>query len=145
MEKYKVGRYIVFAALGFLIFAGGLVLIKLLKDAEGMLKSLPYICVGLGSGIMGGNIGTAMKNKALLKNPEAAKLVEISEKDERNQAIINKAKARVYDIMIFVYSAMILAFALMQIELYATLILVAIYLFFVISYVYFFNKYNKEM
>jgi hypothetical protein len=145
MEKYKVGRYIVFAVLGFLIFAGGLVLKKLWTDAEGIMKSLPYICVGLGSGVMGGNIGTAMKNRALLKNPEAAKLAEISEKDERNQVINNKAKARVYDMMIFVYSAMLLAFALMQIELYVTLILVAIYLFFILSYVYYLRKYNKEM
>jgi nitrate/nitrite transporter NarK len=101
--------------------------------------------VGLGSGIFGGNIGTAFKNKAMLKNPQAARQVEIEQKDERNQAISNKSKARVYDLMIFVYAAVILAFALMQINIYVTLILVAIYLFFIFANVYYFSKYNKEM
>jgi uncharacterized membrane protein YbaN (DUF454 family) len=81
----------------------------------------------------------------MLKNPQAARQVEIEQKDERNQAISNKSKARVYDLMIFVYAAVILAFALMQINIYVTLILVAIYLFFIFANVYYFSKYNKEM
>ena len=117
MKQYKVGRYFFLAAIGFIIFVVGLALIKLSQDADGMLKTLPYICVGLGSGIFGGNIGTAFKNKAMLKNPQAARQVEIEQKDERNQAISNKSKARVYDLMIFVYAAVILAFALMQVNI----------------------------
>jgi ABC-type multidrug transport system fused ATPase/permease subunit len=145
MKQYKVGRYFFLAAIGFIIFVVGLALIKLSQDADGILKTLPYICVGLGSGIFGGNIGTAFKNKAMLKNPQAARQVEIEQKDERNQAISNKSKARVYDLMIFVYAAVILAFALMQVNIYVTLILVAIYLFFIFANVYYFSKYNKEM
>ena len=70
-------------------------------DADGPLKTLPYICVGLGSGIFGGNIGTALKTKLCLKIT-SRKAVEIEQKDERNQAISNKSKARVYDLMIIV-------------------------------------------
>lgn len=145
MKQYKVCRYVFLAIIGFIIFCVGLALIKLSQDAEGILKTLPYICVGIGAGILGGNLGTAFKNKAMLKNPQAARQMEIEQKDERNQAISNKAKARVYDLMIFVYAAIILAFALMQVDIYVTLTLVAIYLVFIFTNVYYFNKYNKQM
>jgi ABC-type multidrug transport system fused ATPase/permease subunit len=145
MKQYKVGRYVFLAVIGFIIFCVGLALIKLSQDADGILKTLPYICVGIGSGILGGNLGTAFKNKAMLKNPQAARQMEIEQKDERNQAISNKAKARVYDLMIFVYAAIILAFALMQVDIYVTLTLVAIYLFLIFANVYYFTKYNKQM
>lgn len=145
MKQYKVGRYVFLAAIGFIIFVVGLVLIKLVQDADGILKTLPYLCVGLGSGIFGGNMGTALKNKAIFNNPQAARQMEIEEKDERNRAISNKSKARVYDLMIFVYAAILLAFALMQVDIRVTLTLVVIYLFFIFANVYYLNKYNKEM
>ena len=145
MKLYKVGRYLILAAAGLLIFTAGLVLMISSRDAVGILKTLPYICVGLGSGIFGGNIGTALKNRAMLKDPQAAKYVEIEQKDERNQAVNHRSKARVYDLMIYVYAAVILSFALMQVNMYVTLVLVVIYLFFVFANVYYLNKYNKEM
>ena len=145
MKQYKVGRYVFLSAIGFVIFIAGLVLIKLLPGADGILKTLPYLCVGVGAGIFGGNLGTAIKNKVMLKNPESAKQIEIEQKDERNQAISNKAKARAYDLMIYVYAAILLAFALMQIDMYVILTLVAVYLFFVFINVYYLTKYHKEM
>jgi len=66
-------------------------------------------------------------------------------KDERNQAISNKAKARVYDLMIYVYAVILVAFALMQVDMYVILSLVTVYLFFIFTNVYYFTKYNKEM
>ncbi|MDX9803176.1 MAG: DUF6442 family protein [Dehalococcoidales bacterium] len=145
MKQYKVARHFILAAIGFFIFAAGLALIKLFPDTDGILKTLPFICIGLGSGIFGGNIGTAINNKAMLKNPQLAKQKEIEQKDERNQAISNKSKARVYDLMIFVFAAIIVAFALMQADIFVILALVAIYLFFIFSNVYYFYKYNQEM
>lgn len=145
MKQYKVGRYVFLASVGIIIFAVGLVLIKLLPEADGILKTLPYICLGVGSGIFGGNLGTALRNKAMLKNPQAAKQMEIEQKDERNQVISNKAKARAYDLMIFVYAAILLAFALMQVDIYIILTLVAVYLFFIFANVYYLTKYSKEM
>lgn len=133
------------SVIGFMIFGVGLVLIKLVPDADGVLKILPYLCIGVGAGIFGGNLGTAIQNKTVLNNPQAAKQVEIEQKDERNQAISNKAKARAYDLMIYVYAAILLAFALMQVDMYVILILVTVYLFFVFTNVYYLTKYHKEM
>lgn len=107
MKPYKVGRSIFLSAIGFVIMGAGLALIKLLPKTDGILKTLPYLCVGIGAGIFGGNLGTAIKNKAVLQNPQVAKQIEIEQKDERNQAIRNKAKARAYDLMIYVYAAIL--------------------------------------
>lgn len=145
MKQYKIMRYIIFAIIGFIILGTGLVLIKLLPDADGILKTLPYICVGLGSGLLGGNLGTAIKNRSALKNPQIAKKVEIEEKDERNRSISDRAKAKAYDLMIYAYSSILLAFALMGVELYVALTLVAVYLFIVSTNAYYLIKYHKEM
>ncbi|NLV48079.1 MAG: hypothetical protein GXY22_05435 [Clostridiaceae bacterium] len=145
MKQYKVFRYMIFAALGLLVFITGLLIIKGFENADGIWQILPYICIGLGSGIFGGNIGTALKNNAMRRNPQAARQIEIEQKDERNQAIRNRSKARVYDLMVFVYAAVILAFSLIQVDLFVILTLVAIYLFFMIADVYYLNKYSKEM
>lgn len=145
MKQYRVGRYIVLSIIGFVIFGAGLVLLKLLPDTDGILKTLPYICVGVGAGVFGGNIGTVIQIKIALKNPQVAKQAEIEEKDERNRAISNKAKAKTYDLMIFVYTAMLFTFALMAIDMYVILTLVGVYLFFISSYVYYLTKYHKIM
>jgi len=145
MKQNKIGRYVFLSVIGFVIFGAGLVLIKLLPETDGILKTLPDICVGLGAGIFGGNLGTAIKNKTVLKNPQAAKQIEVEQKDERNQAIGNMAKARAYDLLIYVYAAMLLAFNFMQVDMYVILTLVAVYLFFVFANVYFLTKYHKEM
>lgn len=145
MKQYKTVRYIILAVIGFAIFAAGLVLIILLPDANGILKTLPYICVGLGSGVFGGNLGMAIKNRTSLKNPEIAKQAEIEERDERNRTISYRAKAKAYDLMIYSYSATLLAFALMGVELYILLTLVAVYLFIIFTNAYWLNKYHKEM
>jgi hypothetical protein len=145
MKQYDVGRYVFLSIIGFVIFGSGLALIKMLPEAGGILKTLPYLCVGIGAGIFGGNLGTAIRNKKMLNNPQAAKQMEIEQKDERNQAISNRAKARAYDLMIYVYAVILVAFTLMQVDMYVILTLVTVYLFFVFTNVYYFTKYNKEM
>lgn len=120
-------------------------LAKSLPDAQGIMRTLPYICVGIGAGIFGGNLGTAIKNQLLKKDPNAARQMEIDIKDECNIAISNRAKAKAYDLMLMAYSALILAFALMQVDMYVVLTLIAVYLFVIFSMVFYISKYHKEM
>lgn len=144
MKQYKIGRYVVLSIIGFVIMVAGLMLAKLLPETEGILKALPFLCVGVGAGIFGSNLGAAMRNNAARKDPQAAKQMEIEQKDERNQAIRRAAKARAYDMMLYVFSAILLAFSLMQVDIYVILTLVAAYLFIVFTNVYYLGKYNKE-
>ncbi|URN93007.1 MAG: hypothetical protein NAG76_14280 [Candidatus Pristimantibacillus lignocellulolyticus] len=81
-----------------------------------------------------------------MKNhPDAAKQLEIDKKDERNLVIANRAKAKAYDMMVFVLGALILVFALMGIDLIAVLILVFVYAFILGYNIYYRVKYYKEM
>lgn len=78
-------------------------------------------------------------------DPAAAKQLEIDNKDERNLAIANRAKAKAYDIMVFVLGALITAFALMGVDIIMVLLLVFAYLFIVGFNSYYRLKYQKEM
>lgn len=54
--------------------------------------------------------------------------MEIEENDERNINIGNRAKAKAYDMMIFVFGALMLSLALMNVDLMVVLMLVCCYL-----------------
>jgi hypothetical protein len=145
MKERKAGRYVFLCVIGLILFGGGLAATKLLPEGEGILKELPYLCVGVGAGLFGGNLGAAIAVRAMQKNPKLAKQQEIEERDERNQMIRVKAKAKAYDLMIYAYAAVLLAFSLARVEMYIILTLVAMYLMVVFTNVYYLTKYHKEM
>jgi len=145
MKNNKNGKYSVFSAIGLIIFAAGLVLIKSIQDAQGVMHTLPYICIGIGAGVFGQNLGELLKNLAVKNDPQAARQIEIEKMDERNIAIGNRAKAKAYDLMLMMFGALLLAFAFMQVDFYLILAFVAAYLFVVFTNIYYFWKYQKEM
>lgn len=127
-------------ALGLLLLAGGLLL---LKPCPG-LAILPYLCIGLGCGAFGHGLGGILSRRALRRNPRLQKQLEIEQMDERNILISNQAKAKAYDIMIYVFGALMLALAFLQVDLAAILLLVAAYLIVVGFFLFYFNKYHRE-
>lgn len=130
---------------GVALFAVGLYFIKTTEDPQDLLRVLPFICIGIGSGMFGHGMGEIMILFAKKNNPAAAKQLEIEQKDERNLAIANRAKAKAYDMMIFVFGALITALALMDIDLIMVLLLVFSYLFILGYGTYYRFKYYKEM
>ena len=147
MKNKSMGRYLVYSVIGFIILAVGAILGKQTRDAQGIMQTLPYVFIGIGAGIFGQNIGTIFNIRAVKKAPQLGKKKEIEEKDERNIAIRNKAKAKAkaYDLMVMVFGALMMAFALMQVEWSVVLAFVIAYLFVVFSNIYFITKYQKEM
>lgn len=145
MKNNKIGKYVVFSIVGFIICATGLVLATSIPDAQGLMLTFPYICVGVGAGIFGQNLGTVISNLALRKDPKVAKRIEIETNDERNTAIRNRAKGKSYDLMVMVFGALMMALALMQVDMYVILAFVAVYLFIVFSNIYYLSKFQKEM
>lgn len=109
------------------------------------MRVFPYICIGIGCGLFGQGMGDFISKKAIQANPSIEKQLEIERNDERNKAISNKAKAKSYDIMTFVFGALMIAFALMGVDMAAILILVFAYLFVQGSGIYYHNKFSKEM
>ncbi|MBH5319403.1 hypothetical protein I6N90_16515 [Paenibacillus sp. GSMTC-2017] len=143
MKKTMPFYFLMIVGVGLL--AGGVYFIKTIEDPQGMLRALPYICVGLGCVIFGHSIGEIIIRSAMNSNPAAAKQLEIDKNDERNLAIANRAKAKAYDMMIFVFGALILAISLMGIDLIVLLLLVFAYMFILGYNSYYRYNYFKEM
>lgn len=89
--------------------------------------------------------GELLAARAVKGDPALQKRIEIERADERNRAIADRAKGKAFDQMTFVYGALMLTFALMQVELAAVLLLVAAYLFVEFSAVYYRCKLEKQM
>ena len=115
--------------IGLVILAGGLISLKVVTEPQGIMLTVPYICIGVGCGIFGHGMGSILSRKALKNHPEVQKQMEIEAKDERNVTIANQAKARAYDMMVFVFGALMVSFALINVDLKAILLLVFAYLF----------------
>ena len=131
--------------LGLALLVVGLYLAKTIADPQGIMRALPYVFVGIGSGLFGQGMGGVIERRVLKKNPEILKQKEIEVNDERNQQISNRAKAKAYDVMVFVFGALMVAFALMGMDIVAVLLLVFAYLFVVGSAVYYRVKFEKEL
>ncbi|PKM40928.1 MAG: hypothetical protein CVV04_00255 [Firmicutes bacterium HGW-Firmicutes-9] len=141
----KQGLQTVLGILGLALLAAGLYLAKTTDAAAGIMRALPYVMIGVGCGLFGQGMGGVIERSMLKKHPEIAKQKEIEVKDERNQEISNRAKAKAYDVMVFVFGALMLSFALMNIDLVAVLLLVFAYLFVIGSGLYYRVKLDKEL
>ena len=140
----KAFDYIV-AISGLLLLGVGLALLKLIVNPQGVMLTLPYICIGVGCGMFGHGLGNVVSNRVAKNNPELKKQIEIDKNDERNVAVSNQAKAKAYDMMLYIFGALMIAFALMGVGVAAVLMLVFAYLLVVGFFIYYLNKYNNEM
>ena len=142
--KKTIINYII-AIIGFIMLGTGLYLVKTLIETKGLMLTLPYVCIGIGCGLFGQGMGNIISYKTIKNNPETQRQLEINKNDERNITIANRAKAKAYNMMIFVFGALILSFALMRVDMVTILLLVFAYLFIQGYGIYYHIKYNKEM
>lgn len=137
MKKY---RDIVSAVLGVVLWAVGFWLVK-----ADLGSTLGYVCIGLGCGMFGHGTGELISRRALKSDPALQRQMEIVKNDERNIAIADHAKGRAFDMMTFVFGALMVSFALMGMDLAAVLLLVAAYLFVHGYALYWRFRYDREM
>ena len=131
--------------LGLLLFAAGLYLVKTVADPQGIMLTLPYVCIGIGSGLFGQGVAGVIERYVYKKYPKQQKQKEIEVNDERNREISTRAKAKAYDAMVFVFGALMISFALMNVEVAVVLLLVFAYLFVVGIGIYYRIKLEKEL
>lgn len=124
--KRKAGNWLVML-LGLALLIAGVAVLR--GDLAGALRVLPYLCVGVGCGLFGYGAGELIRRRAIASDPETARQLEIEQKDERNRALADGSKARAFDLMTYLFGALMLCFALMQVDLAALLLLVFAYLF----------------
>ena len=143
MNKKLIDYFIVI--IGIILLIGGLVLIKLIDTSQGIFIALPYISIGVGCGIFGYGMGNLINSRIMSNRPDIKKQMEIEQKAERNIAIQSQAKAKAYDLMIFIFGALMICFALMNVDMMVILMLVSCYLFVVGYSIYYRVIYEKEM
>ena len=131
--------------IGVILLASGLYLVKAYPVAQGILRALPYVCIGLSCGLLGQGFSGIVERAVNKKNPEIAKQQEIAQRDERNVEIANRAKAKAYEAMIYVFGAVMVAFALMGMDFVSVLLLVVAYLYVVGVSIYYRIKLEKEL
>lgn len=135
----------ILAIVGLALVGIGLYFIKAIDNPQGIMKALPYVFVGSGCGVFGHGTGDFISRRTMKNSPDIARKFEIEKNDERNVTIANRAKAKAFDIMLPVFGALMIAFALMGIDLAAILLMVFAYLFVAGCGIYYRCKYDKEM
>ena len=68
----KRGKDYFITAIGLLLAGIGMYLVKTASEPQGILKVLPYVCIGLGCGAFGNGLGGIVNKKARDKNPALA-------------------------------------------------------------------------
>ena len=109
----KTARQYLIAGGGILLFILGFVLIKSFPQPQGMMLALPYLCIGVGCGLFGHGLGDIINRRVLQSDPALARRREVEERDERNVSHANRARARGFSMMTYVFAALMLAYALM--------------------------------
>ena len=131
--------------LGIALVAVGFFLLRGYGAAQGLMSVLPFLAIGLGCGTFGHGMGEILSQKAMEGSPDLQKQLEIEQKDERNIAISNSAKGKAFDMMLFVYGALMVSFALMQVDLVVILLFVFCYLLVLGCSIYYRVQLEKEM
>lgn len=141
----KQAKNVWLSVLGLALTGAGIYLIKTVPDPQGIMRVMPFLLVGFGCGIFGHGLGELLAKKAAASDLEMARQVEIAQTDERNVMIGNMAKAKGYDMMTYVFGALMVAFALMGASWAVILPMVVAYLFVHGYAIYFRVKFDKEM
>lgn len=115
------------------------------REPSGMMIALPFVLIGFGSGLIGASISLIVRNNAAMKNPDYQTRQRIEQNDERNIIVYNAAKAKSFNIAVYLYAAVLIAFTLMRVSAAAILILVAAYVVMIVSFIVFYNRLNKVM
>lgn len=100
--KSKITNYATLI-MGLLLLAVSLYLIKTSNDPQGIMRTLPYVCIGIGCGLFGHGMGNVISERAINSYPELKRQLDIEKNDERNVAIANRAKGKAFDMMTFCF------------------------------------------
>lgn len=141
----KKAKHYIVAAIGVILLIFGLCFIKAVDNRGHFLMALPYVCIGIGCGMLGNGISGVFTDRIMRKHPDMQKQNEINEKDERNILVASRAKAKAYDFMTYVFGALMVAFALMGVDMIPILLLVCAYLAVHGYAIYYRCRYEREM
>ena len=131
--------------LGLALVLTGLYLHKSIDSINKTVLAIPYVFIAAGCGVFGHFMGNIIKYFSTKNSKELIRQLEIDKNDERNVLLAEKSKAKAYDLMTYLFVAMIIIFSLMGVDKLQIIILVAIYFSIQIYGVFWRFKFEKEM
>ncbi|QXE21205.1 hypothetical protein B5S50_05635 [Clostridium sp. 001] len=87
----------------------------------------------------------AMAVASVISNIHYKFILKQKDKDERNIAIENRAKAKAFDVMEIVFGILVIAYVFFRANLFIIFLVIAAYLVIFAVYMVCFSKYHKEM
>ena len=106
----------------------GILLNKNTDSTDKLLTTISYLLIGLGCGLFGHFMGNLLKRYSTKNLEELERLIQIETNDERNLLIAEKSKAKAYDLLTYLFVAMVIILSLMGVDLVAIIMIVAVYL-----------------
>ena len=144
-NKSTAIKNLAFAFLGLgLIVLGIFAHMNGASDEKGIV-AIYYLLIGIGCGIFGHFTGNIIGHLSTKNNEELKRQIEIEKNDERNKLIAEKSKSKAYDLMIYLFAAMLIMFSLMGVDKLQLIIVVAIYLSIQIYALYWRSKFERTM
>ncbi len=144
-NKNYVLKNILLSFLGVVLVALGLYIYQKTVGMDKTVVFIPYIFIATGCGILGHFTGNLIQYYSTKNNEELKRQIEIEKNDERNVLIAEKSKAKAYDLMIYLFAAMLIIFSLMGADKLQLVVLVAIYLSLQIYALYWKSKFESRM
>lgn len=138
-------RNLAFALLGLGLIVLGFFSHTVVTSTERGIIAIPYLLIGLGCGIFGHYTGNIISYFSIKSNEELKRQIEIEKNDERNRLIAEKSKSKAYDLMIYLFAAMLIMFSLMGVDKLQIIIIVSVYLSIQVYALYWRSKFERTM
>lgn len=134
-----------FALLGLALVILGIFGHKHGASAKKAVDTMYYLLIGIGCGVFGHFTGYIISYFSMKDNEDLRRQIEIEKNDERNRSIAEKSKSKAYDLMIYLFAAMLIVFSLMGVDKLQIVIIVAVYLSIQLYGLYWRQTFEKEM
>ena len=131
--------------IGLAMIIGSIYLLQAEKTPEGAIRTVLYVCAGLGCFLSGSALSAWLQDWALRNAPDIQKGINIEKRDERNQMITNQAKAKAFDLYVCVFTVMFWTLGWMGTDSTALLLLLAAHCFVLGTGLYYRSKLEKEL
>lgn len=109
------------------------------------MVTIPYIIIGVGCVVFGHFMGNIIKYYSIRSNKDLKCQIEIDMNDERNVVIAEQSKAKAYYLIIYLFAAMLIIFAIMGVDKFVIIRVVVIYLALQMYSSYWRFMYEKRM
>ena len=83
--------------IGLLLLAVSLYLIKTSNDPQGIMRTLPYVCIGIGCGLFGHGMGNVISERAINSYPELKRQLDI----EKMTSVMWRLQTGIFEIRLY--------------------------------------------